>query len=382
VKLTVQIQLLPDKMQALQMRETVERFNDACNWLAREAFTHKVSNNILLQKLYYFELRGQFGLSAQMAAICVRHVASAYKRDKTIKPKFRKHAAMPYDRRILSFKGIDRVSLKTLAGRVIVPMVMGKYQQERFSATQGQCDLVLRKDGKWFLLATVDLPSRTIVPITDFLGVDMGTVQLATDSDGKHFDASQVEATRLHYRNKRGQLQRLSTQQKREGKRPLNIRRKLKKLSSREGRFKKDTNHCISKQIVETAKGSLRGVALEDLSGIRKSKFRKRQRDHISKWAFAELRGFIEYKAKLAGVDVEIVDPAYTSQRCSECGHTERGNRRSRGIFWCKVCGHFAHADINAAKNISWKAAVNRLNVSETKVSLDTFKVQRQAASL
>jgi IS605 OrfB family transposase len=274
------------------------------------------------------------------------------------------------------------VSLKTLAGRVIVPMVMGKYQQERFSATQGQCDLVLRKDGKWFLLATVDLPSRTIVPITDFLGVDMGTVQLATDSDGKHFDGSDVEATRQHYRNKRGQLQRLSAHQKREGKRPLNIRRKLKKFSSRERRFKKDTNHCISKQIVERAKGSLRGVALEDLSGIRKTKFRKRQRDHITKWAFAELRGFIEYKARLAGVDVEIVDPAYTSQRCSECGHTERGNRRSRGIFWCKKCGYFAHADINAACNISWKAAVNRLNVSETKVSVDTFKVQRQAASL
>jgi putative transposase len=382
MKLTIQIQLLPDKSQAVQMRQTVERFNDACNWLAQQAFTHKVTNNILLQKLYYFDLRAQFGLSAQMASICVRHVASAYKRDKTIKPKFRKHAAMPYDRRLLSFKGIDRVSLKTLSGRIIVPMIMGRYQKERFSATQGQCDLVLRKDGKWFLLATVDLPEAAIVPVTDFLGVDLGTVQLASDSDGQHFDGSQVEARRLHYQNKRGQLQRASAKQKREGKRPLNIRRKLKKLSGRERRFKKDTNHCISKEIVEKAKGSLRGVALEELSGIRKTKFRKRQRDRISKWSFAELRGFIEYKARLAGVDVEIIDPAYTSQRCSECGHTERGNRRSRGIFWCKRCGHFAQADENAALNISWKAAVNRLKVSERKVSLDTVKVQRQAASL
>jgi putative transposase len=187
VKLTVQIQLLPDKTQDQHLRQTVERFNHACNWLAHQAFTHKVTNNILLQKLYYFELRSQFGLSAQMASICVRHVASVYKRDKTIKPKFRKHAAMPYDRRILSFKGIDRVSLKTLSGRVIVPIIMGRYQQERFSATQGQCDLVLRKDGKWFLLATVDLPEDSIVPVTDFLGVDLGTVQLASDSDGQHY---------------------------------------------------------------------------------------------------------------------------------------------------------------------------------------------------
>ena len=78
-----------------------------------------------------------------------------------------------------------------------------------------------------------------------------------------------------------------------------------------------------------------------------------------------ELRGFIEYKARLAGIEVVAVDPAYTSQRCSECGHTERGNRRSRGIFWCKVCGYFAHADVNAALNISWKASVILLNVSE-----------------
>ena len=238
MKLTIQIQLLPDKTQADHMQETVERFNDACNWLAHQAFTHKVSNNIVLQKLYYFQLRAQFGLSAQMAAICVRHVASAYKRDKTIKPKFRKHAAMPYDRRLLSFKGIDRVSIKTLSGRLIVPMIMGRYQQERFSAAKGQCDLVLRKDGKWFLLATVDLPDAAMVPVTDFLGVDLGTVQLASDSDGQHFDGSDVEATRLHYQNKRAQLQHQSAKQKREGKRPLNIRRKLKKLSGRERRFK------------------------------------------------------------------------------------------------------------------------------------------------
>jgi putative transposase len=379
VKLTVQIQLLPDKAQALQMRQTIEQFNQACNWLAQEAFTRKTSNNILLQKLFYFELRQRFRLSAQMAALCVRQVASAYKRDQSKLPTFRQHAAMPYDRRILSFKGIDGVSLKTLNGRVLVPMIMGRYQEERFSAAQGQCDLVLGKDGKWFLLAIVDWPDAALLPITDFLGVDMGTIQLATDSDGKHFDGADVEARRLHYPNK---LQRHGAQQKREGKRPLNIRRKLKKLSRRERRFKKDTNHCISKQIVETAKGSLRGVALENLSGIRETKFRKRQRGSMGKWAFAELRGFIEYKAKLAGVDGEIVDPAYTSQRCFECGHTERGNRRFRGIFWCKVCGHFDHADVNAAKNISWKASVNRLNVSETKGSDDPFKVQRQAASL
>lgn len=366
MKLTLQIQLLPDKEQASKMRETLEAFNKAANWLVDKAFEERTANKIYLQQRHYFELRAKFNLSAQMAVRCIAQVCEAYKRDKSVRPKFRKHAAMPLDQRLMSFKGIDRISILTLRGRVIMPFVMGAYQRERFTAAVGQSDLVLRKDGKWFLMAPVDLPEQAPIPVTDFIGVDMGTVQLATDSDGQHFDGAQVETTRLHYVNKKRQLQRKATIQQRQGKRPKNIRRKLKGLSGRERRFKKNTNHVISRRIVDKAIGTGCGIAVEDLTGIRNGKrLRRTQRDSISKWAFAELRGFIEYKAAFSGVAVVAVDPAYTSQRCSECGHAERGNRRTRGIFWCKACGHFDHADVNAAKNIS-KAAVNRLNVAET----------------
>jgi IS605 OrfB family transposase len=365
VKLTLQIQLHPDKEQSAKMRETIARFNEAASWLAGKAFKLQTANKIKLQQIYYADLRSRFGLSAQMAVRCIAQTCEAYRRDKKIQPKFRATAAMPLDQRLMSFKGIDRVSILTLQGRVLVPFVMGAYQRERFTLAKGQSDLVLRKDGKWFLLVTVDLPDKTPTPHTDFLGVDMGTVQLATDSDGHHFDGSDVEATRLHYRNKRQQLQRKASERIKKGFRPKSIRRKLKALSSRERRFKKDTNHVISRRIVDKATDTLRSVALEDLSGIRqRTRFRQYQRDPMGKWAFAELRGFIEYKAAIAGIAVVIIDPRYTSQRCNECGHTERGNRRSRGIFWCKACGHFAHADINAALNISWKASVKMLNVS------------------
>ena len=107
----------------------------------------KTANKITLQQHFYYDLRERFSLSAQMAAICIRHVGGTYSRDKSLLPVFRPNAAMPYDSRILSFKGIDRVSLLTLEGRVIVPFVMGKYQRERFSLAKGQCDLVRRKAG-------------------------------------------------------------------------------------------------------------------------------------------------------------------------------------------------------------------------------------------
>src|SRR5574341_1535037 len=106
------------------------------------------------------------------------------RRDKRLCPTFRPHAAMPYDQRLMSFKSMDLVSLLTLDGRVLVPFVMGAYQRERFTEGKGQCHLVLRDDGRWFLLVVVKLPDHAPLPITDFIGVDLGVVNLATTSDG------------------------------------------------------------------------------------------------------------------------------------------------------------------------------------------------------
>jgi IS605 OrfB family transposase len=110
-----------------------------------------------------------------------------------------------------------------------------------------------------------------------------------------------------------------------------------------------------------------RGIALEELKGIRdRIRFRKPQRNRMGSWGFDQLRQFIAYKAESAGVLLKIVDPKYTSQMCSQCEHVERGNRSSRSRFCCKQCGHQAHADCNAARNIRARALVNMPKVSAT----------------
>jgi IS605 OrfB family transposase len=112
-------------------------------------------------------------------------------------------------------------------------------------------------------------------------------------------------------------------------------KRGLHHLKGRQRRFQKDTNHTISKRLVAKAERTKRMIALEDLSGIR-TRVRvsgPRQRARHSNWAFRQLRAFISYKAQLAGVRVELIDPAYTSQRCSACGRTERRNRKSQAGF-------------------------------------------------
>ena len=173
MNLLLQINSCPSD-QAAKLKATMERFNEAADWLAGELFARKCRTSWSSRELFYAELRERFGLSSQMAIRCIARVCEAYKRDQSMRPKFRPHAAMPFDQRMMSFKGADRVSLLTLNGRVLVAFVMGKYQAEKFTNAKGQADLVFRDDGKWFLLVTVDVPAGTKTPATEFGGGSWG----------------------------------------------------------------------------------------------------------------------------------------------------------------------------------------------------------------
>ena len=172
MNLTVQTQLLPDVEQGKSLLSIVERFNEACDWLSGECFSRCESNQFNVRKFAYREVRERFVLSSQHTQLAIKSVCDLYKRDKTKRPQFRKYDAIVYDQRTMSFKGIDRVSLLTLDGRVIIPFVLGTYQREQFTHAKGQSDLVLRDDGNWFLIVTVDVPDATPVPSSDFIGVD------------------------------------------------------------------------------------------------------------------------------------------------------------------------------------------------------------------
>ena len=361
MKLVLQTQLLPDEPTGSRLRATVERFNEAATWLAGVAFERKLARTFELHKIAYRDLREKFGLPADMACRCLAQVCDAYKRDKSIRPKFREHAAVPYSMgKNVGFKGPDRVSISTLEGRVVVPFVMGKYQAERFSLKKGQSDLVLRKDGKWFLIVTVDVPDGTPIPPKDFIGVDLGVVNLAVDSDGTIHQAQAVEAKRIASSSRRRAIGGKTKAASRRTRRACH--KAIVRMEQKESRYRRDVNHCISKRLVAVAKDTDRGIALEDLKGIRdRTTVRRRQRAKMGSWAFFQLRAFVEYKARLAGVFTVAVDPRDTSRTCNRCGHCAKGNRKSQAEFQCLSCGHEALADLNAALNLRVKAraAVN-----------------------
>jgi IS605 OrfB family transposase len=353
MKQVIQIQLLPDAESARKLQAVVERFNAAANWIAGECFGRRQANVFEARKFAYHAVRAKFGLSSQMTQLAIKAVCDAYKRDRSVRPVFRGHAAVHYDQRTMGFKGLDRVSLLTLEGRAVVPFILGSYQAQRMTRPKGQCDLVRRQDGRWFLIVTVDVPDGAPIPTTDFLGVDLGIAYIATDSDGQTHSGADVERVRRKHKLQRHRLQRKDTK---------GAKKKIRRLRDKEARFRRHQNHVISKTIVETARRTGRGLALEDLKGIRERVTARGgdARHRLGGWAFAQLGGFLAYKARLAGVAIEFVDPAYTSQTCHECGYCERSNRKSQAEFRCEACGHEAHADGNAARNIRALALAKR----------------------
>lgn len=164
--------------QYAALKDTMRVFNEACTFITEIAFRERCASKSALQKLVYAEVRQQFGLSAQLT---IAKVVEAYKRDKTKQCFFKPTGAVVYDRRILSFKGLEFASLLTLEGRLTVPMQMSEYQRLRFGHGHGQADLVL-VDGIFYLLV-VETPAAPPLEPTGFIGVDLGIVHIASDSD-------------------------------------------------------------------------------------------------------------------------------------------------------------------------------------------------------
>src|SRR5512143_3571155 len=107
--LMVKVETTPEQAEALH--KTMHQFNAACNDIAKTAFELRLANKIELQKTVYYRIREQYNLSAQMTVRAISKAVEAYKRDKSIQVEFDLDGAMPYDQRIMSWKGLDRVSL-------------------------------------------------------------------------------------------------------------------------------------------------------------------------------------------------------------------------------------------------------------------------------
>jgi len=195
------------------------------------------------------------------------------------------------------------------------------------------------------------------------LAVDVGGRNFAVTSDGdRHPSANPgvLRAVKRRYAHVRDTLQAKGTK---------SAKRRLRATAGREERFSRDVCHAVSKALAETPGVST--FVLEDLGGMRDRRRGRRANRVVHGLPFARLRFDLTYKAEARGKTVEVVEPAYTSQRCRRCGHTESGNRR-KSRFRCIACGFCCHADDNASRNILFayeSGAVLRASTDQGKLS-------------
>lgn len=348
MRLTTKIKLKSSLEQKCFLSNTLQICSEACEYISSIVFLSRINNRIDLQKLLYFEVREAFGLSAQMAILCIHKVAHDYHGKSFNQRHYSKKSAIAFDDRVLTiYTDKKEVSIWTIGGRQKIPFACGEKQLPLLKKRVGQSDLLF-ENGEFFLQVGYEQEEVKQQPIKDFIGVDLGICNLAVDSAKEAFTGDEIEKHRKKYVKKRGSLQKKSTK---------NSKRALCKLRYKERNFRKTKNHEIAKALVLKAKGTNFGIALEDLKGIRKrTTVRKKHRNKHNSWSFGQLRRFIEYKAKLHGIVLILVNPKNTSRTCPECDYLDKKNRKSQAEFCCRSCGYFENADFVGALNIRQKA--------------------------
>jgi putative transposase len=354
---TVCCKLSLDADAIIALRATAEAFNAAATYCASVAWNERITNKNKLHHVVYGPTRSDYRLGAQLAC-CARDkaaeaVRAARANGSDTCPTFQPDSSIRYDARTYRLMSLDRVSLNTLTGRVFGQLILGEFQRCHLYDTSwriGGAELVQR-DGQCYLHITQTKASPAPDEPTGFLGVDLGIINLAADSDGETYSGADVQRVRERRFQHRQRLQTANTRR---------ARWRLRKNARREARFQRDVNHCISKKLAQKAKTERKALALEELTHIRKrtdNGSRRSQRRLRTSWAFRQLRTFITYKAAQAGVLVVAVDPRDTSRTCARCGYCDKQNRVDQAHFRCRSCGHTAAADTNAAVTIAFRAA-------------------------
>ncbi len=352
---TIVLNIHPTPEQAATLKQTLTEYSECFNAVAAEGWGAKLTNGVALHHRTYYALREQYPhlpaqlvVSARMKATeAVKSALDRLKKGRKAGQPHTVNCPIRYDLRSYWVKwGTSTCSLATVAGRMELLFYVPDYASKYVGGKVASADLCYRK-GKWSLHVVVDCPTPNIVPTADVVGVDLGISRPAVTSNRKFYGER-------HWRELDNRIFRL--RRKLQAKGTKSAKRHLRKLAGKLLRQRRDHDHVLSRRIVDnTALGGT--MVLENLKGI-SSRVRLRKGEgqrRLHTWSFAQLQGFVRYKAEERGQRVALIDPRHTSQTCSRCGFQHRNNRTSQSVFGCKQCGYQLNADLNASYNIRAK---------------------------
>lgn len=215
---------------------------------------------------------------------------------------------------------------------------------------------IYRDVDEWMVAVAYEAQDSKSAQISRQVGIDRGANVIAATSEGLLYPAPDRNIAGIK------KLQRKLARQKRGSKRRDRTKIRLQKRWRKERRRRDWEQHQISCEIANRVGSGL--LVIEDLkigkmtaraynSGVAAKAGLNRQ---MLAAGLSNLERLFEYKVKDRGGTLVKVNPAYTSQTCSCCGHCCPENRKTQAAFSCVSCGYQDHADINAAKNILARA--------------------------
>ena len=325
-----------------ELLETISIYNQIVNLHIKESFVLKSNSKKKLHNSLYKNIRQTYQAFPSALIQCARdNCVEMLKGNKYKEHTIKKETtSIRFDLRTIKvFLSSGNVSITTNQGRkkyqVFIPEYFEIYKTWKVKgATLGISHKFLK------LRVCVETDNPVFCNNKKVLGIDLGINNFAVLSNNTFIKGKKVREIKRRYQHLRSKLQSCGTR---------SSKRKIKLLSGRERLFQKDFNHCLAKQIVNLPFGVF---ALEDLKGIRKGNKGKVFNRKRSNWAYFQLRGFISYKAESLGKRTILIDPRYTSQRCSKCGFIDKANRKG-SAFHCLSCDFVCHSDLNASYNIS-----------------------------
>ncbi|WP_328994429.1 transposase [Kribbella sp. NBC_01245] len=256
---------------------------------------------------------------------------------------------------------VERLNRKW--GRVQVPKVGWiRFRWSRQIPDAKSYRITLDRIGRWHI-AFAAIPDPIPAPGTgEVVGVDRGVAASAALSTGVLLACPGLRATE-QARLKR--LQRRLARCQRGSKRRGRLKVAIARLKARERDRRKDWVEKLSTDLarrfdvirVEALK--IRNMTRSARGTVEQPGRNVRQKAGLNRGILAQGWGLLVQRLEhKAPGRVERVNAAYTSQTCAECGHCASENRESQAVFRCRVCGHTAHADVNAARNIAAGRAV------------------------
>ena len=210
----------------------------------------------------------------------------------------------------------------------------------------------------WHLSVVSEVEAATAPNTLPATGIDRGVANTLSLADGTFIRLPDIaEAERRRKRH-----QRALSRCKRGSRRYLRQRRRLARVSAHIAAKRRHHLHVASHDIasrfgvvcmealnVRAMTRSAKGTAADPGRNVRQKAGLNRS---ILAQGWTTFARQLEYKLEAAGGRLIYVPAAYTSQTCAECGVVDARSRKSQAAFVCVACGHEAHADTNAARNI------------------------------